>query len=266
MRTPLVDELVAVMKANNIRVLIVDPFAETFEGDENSNSEVKWAGILWREIARRTDAAVLLVHHTRKYAGGMAGDADASRGGGALIGTARIVATLFGMTEDEATVMDVQPEDRTRYVRFDDAKANLSLVTGHAKWFEKQTMTLGNGTALVSGDEVGVLMPWKPPGILDDVSMHTIGQALDAIDRGIVDQDGAPTGSFYTLSATAANKDRWAGAVLMRHFGCDEPRAKRILREWESKGVFEAFEYQDPKQRKPRQGTRTVLANRPDKG
>lgn len=265
-RTPLLDELVAVMKANNIRVLIVDPFAETFEGDENSNSEVKWAGILWREVARRADAAVLLVHHTRKYAGAMAGDADASRGGGALIGTARIVATLFGMTEDEASVMDVQPEDRTRYVRFDDAKANLSLVTGHAKWFEKQTMTLGNGTALVSGDEVGVLMPWKPPGMLDDVSKPTIGQALDAIDRGLVDQDGAPTGSFYTLSATAANKDRWAGAVLMRHFGCDETRAKRILREWESKGVFEAFEYQDPKQRKPRQGTRTVLANRPDKG
>ena len=63
---------------------------------------MKWAGILWREVARKTGAAMWLVHHTKKYAGSMAGDQDASRGGGALIGTARIMSTLFDMTEDEA--------------------------------------------------------------------------------------------------------------------------------------------------------------------
>ena len=52
---------------------IADPFAETFEGDENSNSEVKFVGILWREVARKTKAAMWLVHHTKKYAGSMAG-------------------------------------------------------------------------------------------------------------------------------------------------------------------------------------------------
>ena len=90
------------IKQAGIGVCIADPFAETFEGDENSNSEVKWAGILWREVARKTGAAMWRGHHTKKYAGSMAGDQDASRGGGALIGTARIMSTLFNMTEDEA--------------------------------------------------------------------------------------------------------------------------------------------------------------------
>ena len=63
---------------------------------------MKWAGILWREVARKTMTALWLVHHTKKYAGSMAGEQDASRGGGALIGTARIMSTLFEMTEDEA--------------------------------------------------------------------------------------------------------------------------------------------------------------------
>ena len=90
-----------------IGFVAVDPFAETFEADESSNSEVKWAGVLWREVARRTGCALLLVHHTKKYAKGMAGDADASRGGGSMIGVARSLCTMFDMTEEEATVMGV---------------------------------------------------------------------------------------------------------------------------------------------------------------
>ena len=104
----------------------------------------------------------MLVHHTKKYASAMAGDADASRGGGALIGTARIISTLFVMTEDEAATMNIQPEDRTRYVRFDDAKANLSLITGQAKWFEKKSVQLGNARGLLPGDEVEFTMRRLP--------------------------------------------------------------------------------------------------------
>lgn len=264
-RTPLVEDLIHTIIENGIEVGIVDPFAETFEGDENSNSEIKWAGILWREVARRTGSSILLVHHTKKYASGMAGDADASRGGGALIGTARIIATLFAMTEEEAGIMNVAPEDRTKYVRFDDAKANLSLITGRAKWFEKQSITLNNATAFAPGDEVGVLSPWEPPGMLDGVSMFTVGQILDTIDRGLMDDNGLPTGQFYTAVASGPSKDRWAGSVIVRLLGCDEKRAKQILKEWSKNLVLETFDYDDPVARKPRQGTRSILNNRPDR-
>lgn len=264
-RTPLVEDLIHTVQENNIECAFVDPFAETFEGDENSNSEIKWAGILWREVARRTGASVMLVHHTKKYASGMAGDADASRGGGALIGTARILATLFAMTEDEATTFNISPEDRTKYVRFDDAKANLSLVTGQAKWFEKKGITLNNGRGIIPGDEVGVLAPWEPPGMLDGVSMHTIGQALDTIDRGLTGENGSPSGQFYTASATGPSKDRWAGTVVVRMLGCEEKVAKRLLKDWLKNEVLETFEYQDPVARKGRTGVRSVLNNRPDR-
>lgn len=265
-RTPLLEDLVQTIIENQIEVLIVDPFAETFEGDENSNSEIKWAGILWREVARRSGAAVMLVHHTRKYAGAMAGDADASRGGGALIGTARIISTLFAMTEEEASALNVLPENRTDYVRFDDAKANLSRLNGRAKWFEKQSHQLNNGKGLTPGDEVGVLVPWEPPGMLDGVSMFTIGQILDTIDRGLLDDSGLPTGQFYTAAASGPSKDRWAGTVITRLLGCDEKKAKFLLKEWLKNEVLEVYEYLDPIARKLRSATRSVLNNRPDRG
>lgn len=261
-RTPLVEKLIATIVEQDIGVVVADPFAETFEGDENSNSEVKWAGILWREVARRADCCLMLVHHTKKYAGGMAGEADASRGGGALIGTARIMSTLFMMTEDEASAMNVPPEDRTRYVRFDDAKANQSRL-GVVRWFEKQTVTLNNGNGFLPGDEVGVLVPWKPPGALDGISIHQINQALDAIDRGIVDDAGAPTGHFYTATAAGARNDRWAGHVLKQHFGCEDAVAKKLVKDWLGRGVLEVTEYLDRRTRRTLKGVVAPQQNRP---
>jgi len=262
-RTPLGEQLVVTVLAEGIELVVADPFAETFEGDENSNSEVKWAGILWREVARRAACALLLVHHTKKYAGDMAGNADASRGGGALIGTARILSTLFAMTEDEAAAMNVTPDDRLRYVRFDDAKANHSRIEA-VRWFEKKTVTLNNGTGLVPGDDVGVLVPWRPPGALDGVSMHTIGMALDEIARGVVDEDGKSTKQFYSALATTSDKSRWAGRVLTRHLGCTDEAAKNLIKDWLKNDVLETFDYDDPIQRKPRKGVRVIAKNRPD--
>lgn len=263
-RTPLVEGLVDVIKARGYGLVVVDPFAETFEGDENSNSEIKWAGVLWREVARRTGCGLLLVHHTKKYAGGMAGDADASRGGGALIGIARILCTLFTMTEEEATAMNVEADRRLDYVRFDDGKQNYAKK-GLVRWFEKLTLTLGNATAFVKGDEVGVLQPWLPPGALDGISVHDLNLALDAIDRGILDQDGRATGQFYGSSAAGRSSDRWAGKVLMRELECLEQAAKNLIKDWLKNDTLEQFDYTDPILRKAKKGVRSVLQNRPGK-
>jgi KaiC/GvpD/RAD55 family RecA-like ATPase len=259
-RTPLVEELVATIEQHGIGVVVADPFAETFEGDENSNSEVKWAGILWREVARRTRTALLLVHHTKKYAGQMAGEADASRGGGALIGTARILVTLFAMTEDEAEALNIPPDERTDYVRLDDAKANYSKME-KARWFKKDTVTLANATAFLPGDDVGVLVPWVPPGALDGISVHTIGLALEEIDGGLRDENGRPTGHLYTASSTS--KERWAGNVLVQHFGCSEINAKALIKRWLKEEVLRVMEYLDPKYRRLAKGLCAPQQNRP---
>jgi hypothetical protein len=134
------------------------------------------------------------------------------------------------------------------------------------KWFEKRSVELGNSTAFLPGDDVGVLVPWQPPGALDGVSMHDIGLALDAIDRGTLDEDGRPTGQFYAAGMTGPTKERWVGKVLMRLLGSSEDGAKTLIKDWLKNDVLNVFEYTDPVQRKPRQGVRSVLQNRPGKG
>jgi hypothetical protein len=236
-RTPIVESLIRTIIENQFDLMIVDPFAETFEGDENSNSELKWAAVLWREIARRTNSAVLLVHHTRKY-GAEAGSMEAARGGSALIGVARIVSTLFGMTEDEAKAFNINPDDRGSYLRFDDAKANLTLVTFQARWFTKETVTLPNAGENEPADDVGVLKPWQPPNPFDDLDTSTANKILDAIERGVIDDDGKLTGDLYTLKKSGGGK-RWAGQVIQNYLHCADRDAQKVLNKWMQNNVIE---------------------------
>lgn len=202
---PLFDQIIAIIKDNGFDLVFVDPFAETFEGDENSNSELKWAGMLWRKVARETNAAVCLIHHTKKYSSGMAGDVDAARGAGALIGIARVVSTLFPMTTKEAEAMGVSTDLRPYLLRYDDAKANLNMISPYARWFRKETIRLQNGDGEdMPGDDVGVLVPWKPKG--PQVLERDINNLFVRLDQGILDDTGAPTGDYYTFEKRGANR------------------------------------------------------------
>ncbi|MHB2166082.1 AAA family ATPase [Alsobacter sp. R-9] len=244
-RTPLVESLVQTIEANRIDALVVDPFAETFEGDENSNSEVKWVGTTWRDqVAKRTNAGIILVHHTRKYAGDMAGDPDAMRGGGSLIGVGRVVCTLFPMTREEAGKLGVDEDDRSRLVRFDDAKANLFLTTGKARWLRRVSISLPNGRDGIPGDEVGALVPWTPPTVFAAHSYGDLNRALDAIERGEIDDDGNPTGWRFAMEARTL-PNRRASTIVAEVLGIEEPQAKRIVDEWIKNEVLVSRPYKD---------------------
>jgi hypothetical protein len=259
-RMPLADDLIQTVADGGYGLVVADPFAETFVGDENSNSEVKWAGVLWREVARKAGVALWLVHHTKKYSGNMAGDADASRGGGAMIGIARVLVTLFNMTEEEATAMDIDPDNRTDYVRLDDGKANYSRK-GNAKWFEKVTKPVGNATAFLPSDEVGVLVPWQPPDALAGITIADINAALDVVDRGLLDEHGKPTGRFWSPEPNA--RSRWVGSLLMRELECSRPAALKLVNGWLKSGTLVTFNYFDNGVRKQRSGVKSDLTKRP---
>jgi hypothetical protein len=259
-RTPLADDLIKTIADKGYGLVVADPFAETFVGDENSNSEVKWAGVLWREVARKAGVALWLVHHTKKYASAMAGDADASRGGGAMIGIARVLVTLFTMTEDEALAMDIDLDGRTDFVRLDDGKANYSRK-GNVKWFEKATREVGNATGFLPSDEVGVLIAWKPPDALEGITVADLNKALDVIDLGILDENGKPSGQFWSPEQNA--KTRWVGTLLMRLLDCPKKAAANLVGQWLKSGVIKTFDYHDPRVRKIRSGVKSVPGNRP---
>lgn len=153
---PDVDETVAYMLANNIRLLVVDPLVETHEANESDNTEMAIVMGAYRTIARKARAAVLVVHHSSKPpqgdSSGHVGNMHAGRGASAIAYAVRIALTLFNMSEKESGEYQLS-RPRHYYVRLDDAKANLHLASPHAEWFERI------GVQLENGEEVGVLAP-----------------------------------------------------------------------------------------------------------
>lgn len=240
--TPVVDVLRRYIIDNDIGVLIVDPFAETFEGDENSNSEVKWAMRIWRdEIARATGCAVYLVHHTTKGNENGAGNADIVRGAGAIVNSTRITATLMPMTPADADNLGLDPAERHKFVRYDDAKANQSLKSGRARWFEKVGVTLQNGTEDAPPDEVGALRPWTPPSLFDGVTTTHLRRVQDAVGKG-----------RWRENQQSAD---WVGKAVAEVMALDpgEPKdRKKIiawLREWVRNDVLRVVEDHDERRK-----------------
>ncbi|MDD3182647.1 MAG: AAA family ATPase [Alphaproteobacteria bacterium] len=224
-RMPDVDACIAEIKERRICAFIVDPFVETHEVDENSNDQIKTVAQMFRDIARKGDCAVMLVHHTAKppqgSSDGHAGNINASRGASALVGTARIVQTLFGMSAKDAQTFGIKEEDRHLYIRLDDGKANLSLVSTTPHWFKRVSVNIENG------DEVGILEP---------VSLNSIAAAYEqdlqhAIIAVLLEQT---TVSELSLNA-AARHLAWSGDprfARFRQIDADgHRRVSRTLRE-----------------------------------
>ncbi len=156
--TPDYEGLLQEVINRKIDILVIDPFAETHSVTENSNEQIKDVVRLYREIAFRANCSVLLVHHTRKGASEMAGEADSARGGGAQIGVVRRMFTLSTMTKNEAEKMGVPPEKRKWFARFDDAKTNITAPADFATWFKFTSVSIMNGVGLYpEGDKVGVM-------------------------------------------------------------------------------------------------------------
>jgi phage/plasmid primase-like uncharacterized protein len=255
----LVQQLVDMIRHHQVDALIVDPFAETFEGDENSNDEVKWAMKIWRDdIARATGCAVYLVHHVTKNSDEKAGSANAIRGAGALVNSVRFAATMFNMSPDQAGAMNVDPNDRFRYVRYDDAKSNHSLISG-TNWFEKVSVTLQNGDDGDSdgGDEVGALRPWEPTAAAMMMYPRADMLALvKAIDDGFVTEDGEMTDDPFIRKNMSA---RWVGHVVMRFLEVERKGVKAIVDRLVDDRILSEFAYMDEMKGAERKGLKVDL-------
>jgi hypothetical protein len=201
-RLPDVDACIAHIRDHGIGLFIVDPFVETHEVNENSNEQIKAVAAMFRAIAHRGECAVMLVHHTAKppqgTSDGHAGNLNTARGASALPGIARVVQTLFSMSERDAAQYGVSEEDRRLYVRLDDAKANLGLISGEAFWFRRVSVTIANG------DEVGVLVP-------EDLEVAGEDDGADDLHRTIIACLLARTSDPEITLNAAARLLAWSG-------------------------------------------------------
>lgn len=180
-----VDQAIDFIRTYHISTLIVDPMVGTHDADENNNAEMEIVMDAYRRIAREGNCAVCVVHHTSKPQGGssegFAGNANASRGASAVINAARVSLTLFDMSMQDAERFGVPEQQRNRYARLDDAKANLALRSGTMSWFYRETVKLENG------DDVGVLRPIT----LGDRHMQRVDALVEEVAKFVLGEPEA---------------------------------------------------------------------------
>jgi len=252
------DALAAAALAAGVGLIVVDPFVKSHGLDENSNPHMDAAATAWAEVAERSGAAVLLVHHVRKLGANATPDVDSARGAKALTDAARSASLLSPMAAEEAERLGVAPGERHRYVRLDDAKANMAPRAEAALWYRLEGVALGNGTDLYPhGDTVAALAPWKPASPFAGLDAEACNAALDAIAAG------PEPGQLYAVQRGGfGGNERWAGNVLLRQ-GLAQPEAARVIAAWLRSGLLIETDYRDPVHRRARKGVRVVDSKRP---
>ena len=245
-------------RAHGIGLLVVDPFVKSHAVQENDNAHMDAAATAWAEVAERTGAAVLLVHHTRKAgANGPETGAEAARGAKSLTDAARSATVLSPMTATEAEQLGIAPAERWRFVRLDDAKANLAPLAA-ARWFRLATVALPNATPeYPHGDQVAAVEPWRPPSIWAAHGPAELNRVLDQIAAG------PSPGCRYAPTRRGRTLSRWVGEVLMTRLGVNEAQAAGMVETWLKSGLLVSSPYHDAEQRRLRVGVTVDDARRP---
>ncbi|MCC2651912.1 MAG: hypothetical protein K0Q60_2075, partial [Microvirga sp.] len=229
LNAPHVDAVRQTIRANNIGLMIVDPFI--------SSHTVK----AWAEIADETRCAIELVHHSRKT-NGLAITVEDGRGAVALLNAARSARTLNVMTKDEAEKAGIKDEPRF-YFRLDNGKANLAPPPERSTWHRLVSVPLGNERPDRPGDHVGVVTAWEWPSVFEGVTVSDLRAVQAKVARGEWRADA---------QATA-----WVGNAVAEVLGLDtdEPavrsKVKGLLKVWIETDALRIVERVDPK-RMPR--------------
>ncbi|MCG6556913.1 helicase RepA family protein [Ruegeria sp. 1NDH52C] len=204
------DAVVNAMLDAKVDVLILDPLGAVHSLPENDNTAFNVLLGALREIAERTGAAIILVHHVSKAAGAdmSAAGADAVRGASAIKDGARIVRQLVRMSEKEARQFGIADEERHQYVRIENGKSNLAPAA-KARWMRLSSVKLNNGTPeYPSGDTVAVVEDWTPPGPVKGTpsDLHRVQAAIDGTS---------------TPPRASAQAHGWVGYIVADTLGLD---------------------------------------------
>lgn len=230
-------ELEAAITEGGIDIVVLDPWLRAHGVPENDNDLIDKVVARLNEVAERTRCAFVLVHHTKK--GAEAGMADGLRGASALIGGARVIMMMSQMSAEDAKKWGIPEADRRRYVRVDDAKANLAPVLG-AEWLYLESVWLNNGTEeYPEGERVQVATLWSPEdpvAALEDAGRDGLLVALEM---------GGGNGEPYTRHSTrraGQRSDRCVFTMMKERFGYDKGPAQALLNSFMRQGLVEERE------------------------
>jgi hypothetical protein len=226
------DEIVREIRNRGIDVLIVDPFVSSHRVPENDNGAIDAVVKTWARIADECSCSIELIHHVRKPGNGQSGafTVDDARGAGALIGAVRSARVLNVMTAEEAARADIRPEERQRYIRVDNGKANMQPPLEKAVWRKLISVGLNNATPDEDEDWVQVVTAWSMPGLFDGLSASDLRKVQDVIRSG-----------SWAENVQASN---WAGYAISQALdlpdtsAADKQRLKDLLRAWVASGAL----------------------------
>lgn len=234
---PVVEALVAELRARKIDVLIVDPFVSSHGVSENDNGAIDAVAKEWARVAKRAGCSIVLVHHTRKLSGQKV-TAEMSRGAVALISAARTALVLNRMDSDEADRFGITSDkDRRQYFNVQDDKHNRAPPEA-AEWYRIDGVDLGNGDDDQAGDNIGVVVRWTPPDAFDGLSL----QDLYEVQQRLKERDWADN----------VQASDWAGIAVAEVIGADleskadKARVKSLLRSWKETGALKVERREDP--------------------
>lgn len=241
---PDVDLLIEAMVAARVDVLIVDPAVRAHNLPENDNKAIDLMMDQFARIAHEANAAVMLIHHTRK--GFVGGEMDSMRGASSMGSAARVALTLQVMAPEEAKAMNIPEAERKFYIRVDNAKQNLAPPSQSAEWLRLVSENIRNANEdYPDGDDVGVITKWTPPDPWSDVGPVTV-EIIERIKRGFVDEHG----NCEPWGAKKQSGDRYiANAVLASFPNGDksEKQCDQIVGYWIGKGILEERKYKNAK-------------------
>lgn len=244
---PVVSDVVAEMEANSIDLLTVDPFVSAHEVDENSNTRINIVKNTFAGIARRTSAAVGLVHHVRKGASaGGSYSVEDSRGAKALVDGARVARVLNGMSVQEGESYGV--ENPRTFFYMTTGKANFAPASERREWYRIVSVSLGNGAPspgfsghLDLSDHIGVVTTWEPPDPMKDTTVAHLRGVQAAVRAGT-----------WRQNHQAAD---WVGIPVARVLGCDlnkpsdKKRVMGNIKVWLKSGALVVVDGKDAKGR-----------------
>lgn len=189
-------------------LIILDPFAELIQGDENSNSEVRPIVKFLRSLGRQTNAAVVVVHHAGK-AGQDKRSLDRIRGASALPSASRSILFFdFQPNGAGVTVEHLKMSRAPRLERFVLARHVDADKLNRALWFSATLAHTDVRAAQENRAEAFVLSEvTKTPRALTTgelrkrgaqikLSAEDIGAALNLLQQvGRIDFEPGPRGA-----------------------------------------------------------------------
>jgi RecA-family ATPase len=151
------------IKKFGTEVLIVDPFVQTHQMNENDNQQINFVADLFRSIAKECQIAVMLVHHTRKGAE-FGARGENARGASALKDAARNVRELRLPSPTDVSNLNIEPTKADELIIFDHTKANYTRLAD-LRFMRKVIVEVKCG--LIETETVATVEPY-------DLAAHTI--------------------------------------------------------------------------------------------